>query len=265
MGSSTEMPVLSTQVELIEPLEPRQLLSASISDGILQIKGTSAADSIRISRSRGTLTVLVGAEPARTFAASSIDSIRIRAQGGNDNVSPAQNLRLPLVIYGGAGNDTLIGTPGIDKLNGGAGNDSLSGEAGNDILRGASGNDTLAGGPHNDILEGDDGNDQLRGNNGRDTLRGGAGNDTLLGLDDNDQLFGSAGADSLDGGDNDDILNGGADNDTLFDHSGSDILRGETGDDSLDSTDGLRGDGLNGGDGTNTVTKDADDFESPSV
>jgi hypothetical protein len=45
-----------------------------------------------------------------------------------------------------AGDDTIIGSSGIDFLPGFAGNDVLNGNAGNDVLYGESGNDTLNGG-----------------------------------------------------------------------------------------------------------------------
>ncbi len=38
------------------------------------------------------------------------------------------------MMKGGAGNDTLLGTPMADTLDGGPGNDSLNGMAGNDLL-----------------------------------------------------------------------------------------------------------------------------------
>jgi hypothetical protein len=53
-------------------------------------------------------------------------------------------------IVGGAGNDTLRGTPKADKLYGKAGNDRLFGFAGNDLLFGGAGGDRLVCGPGRD-------------------------------------------------------------------------------------------------------------------
>ena len=47
-----------------------------------------------------------------------------------------------MTLYGGAGNDTLLGEAGNDILHGGAGNDTLFGGLGDDILCGEAGNDT---------------------------------------------------------------------------------------------------------------------------
>ena len=79
-------------------------------------------------------------------------------------------------IYGFAGNDTLwvsdqIGVPAI--LNGGAGDDTLVAGGGSTILLGGAGNDLLMGGANRDILIGGDGADTLRGNGGDDLLIGG--------------------------------------------------------------------------------------------
>ena len=74
------------------------------------------------------------------------------------------------LLYGGSGNDVLIG---------GAGHDVLHGGTGDDILMGGSGNDTLHGGDGNDILFGGSGNDTLIGGKGDNILAGGDGNDTF--------------------------------------------------------------------------------------
>jgi Peptidase M10 serralysin C terminal. len=110
------------------------------------------------------------------------------------------------VLYGEAGNDTLIGGAGIDKLTGGAGNDRLEGGIGADKLYGQAGNDTLIGGADRDYLWGGVGNDYLSGGAGNDVLYGEAGNDTLIGGAGIDQLTGGAGADKLTGGDGADLF-----------------------------------------------------------
>jgi Ca2+-binding RTX toxin-like protein len=53
-------------------------------------------------------------------------------------------------IVGIAGDDVLVGTNVVDRINGLAGNDTLSSGAGDDTIRGGLGNDTLNGGTGND-------------------------------------------------------------------------------------------------------------------
>lgn len=79
---------------------------------------------------------------------------------------------------GTSGNNTLLGTAGIDTLFGLGGNDVLLGLAGADTEYGGTGNDTLNGAAGADKLFGELGNDLLIGGLGADVLNGGGGTDT---------------------------------------------------------------------------------------
>jgi len=68
----------------------------------------------------------------------------------------------------------------IENIWGGRGNDMIIGNDNGNILEGGRGNDTLVGGAANDILGGGFGNDSLNGKGGFNTLNGGAGNDTAV-------------------------------------------------------------------------------------
>ncbi|MGI8980394.1 MAG: dockerin type I domain-containing protein [Pirellulaceae bacterium] len=116
---------------------------------------------------------------------------------GNDRVNLSRTtLALPgaatltTQIYGGEGDDTLIGSPYIDRIYGGVGNDTLIGRQGADNEYGEEGNDLFG--------------DQLAGVGGISNLT----------ADDagNDQMFGGAGSDRFvwDPGDNNDTMEGGA-------------------------------------------------------
>src|SRR4051812_27099274 len=74
--------------------------------------------------------------------------IQVFGTAANDTISVDEsNGAMPAVqLFGGAGNDTLIGGSGNDELFGGAGNDILEGKGGDDLLFGGAGNDTLIGG-----------------------------------------------------------------------------------------------------------------------
>ncbi|WP_303089847.1 putative Ig domain-containing protein [Neisseria sp.] len=82
-------------------------------------------------------------------------------------------------LYGGEGDDLMIGQDGSDYLYGGAGEDILYGDDnredianyGNDYLNGGSGNDRLYGGKGNDALIGGSGSDHLFGGEGNDSYR----------------------------------------------------------------------------------------------
>jgi len=80
---------------------------------------------------------------------------------------------------GGAGNDTLNGTPYFDILNGSGGDDFIIAGAGNARIEGGAGTDRIAAGPGNDYVFGGPGNDILSGGSGNDTIVAGPGIDKV--------------------------------------------------------------------------------------
>jgi Ca2+-binding RTX toxin-like protein len=73
-------------------------------------------------------------------------------------------------VWGGSGNDLLIGDAGANNLVGNAGLDTLIGGDGSDNLNGGGGADSLDGGAGDDWLNGSDGADHLTGGPGADTF-----------------------------------------------------------------------------------------------
>jgi hypothetical protein len=98
--------------------------------------------------------------------APSIAGFEVNSGGGDDHVSVAKNIAVPVTMRGGAGDDLLVGGGGPDKLVGGQGDDRLIGWRGDDLLYGGPGNDVLIGGPGNDVLGGGPGMDTLIGGTG---------------------------------------------------------------------------------------------------
>jgi Ca2+-binding RTX toxin-like protein len=103
--------------------------------------------------------------------APAISGFEVNADGGDDEVSVAKDILVPVTMRGGGGDDLLIGGAGPDKLIGGDGDDRLIGRRGADALLGGNGSDVLLGGFGNDMLRGGAGNDLLRGGAGDDDLR----------------------------------------------------------------------------------------------
>jgi hypothetical protein len=112
-----------------------------------------------------------GLENELQCEAAAIAGFEVNAGAGNDSVSVAANLPIPVTLRGGPGDDTLMGGSAADKLTGGPGNDLLSGHGGADLLYGGPGDDRLLGGP---------GDDRLLGGPGEDTLLGGFGLNALV-------------------------------------------------------------------------------------
>lgn len=96
-----------------------------------------------------------------------------------------------------AGDCTIMGTAGADRLRGTRGADVICGLGGDDVISGLGGDDVLRGGAGGDRLSGGAGSDRLVGAAGADRLVGGAGSDVLLGGPGGDRLNGGAGADRL--------------------------------------------------------------------
>ncbi len=260
----------------------------------MQIMGTSAADTVSISKlgpriqvtsGGNVLTVntdirvitmdLGGGDDLVTVGdLSGVGQTVLTINGGdgNDNFNASASVmgEVRLLLNGEAGNDTITGSASDDTINGGIGRDSLLGGNGNDAIFGGADHDAINGGAGDDSMTGDDGNDTLAGGDGNDTLLGGLGNDslngqagadTLAGAGGRDTLLGGDGNDSLDAGDGKDYVAGGEGNDTLDGGRNDDTILGEAGADTIrgnhghDTIDAGTGDDtVSGGDGNDTIT-----------
>lgn len=119
----------------------------------------------------------------------------------DDELSAALDTHYAVTMFGGRGDDEIIGSSRGDRLSGDAGSDRIDGNEGNDRLYGGAGADTLQGLEGRDEMYGGAGADVLRGFDGygldrdeADTMYGGSGRDRLE-ANPRDVLFGGAGAD----------------------------------------------------------------------
>lgn len=195
-----------------DAMESRQLMTATLTKGLLEIKGTGNDDTISVTQKGALVWVVeeekkgnVGSQGETSFDAKKITSVRVYGYEGKDYID-CYGLNFAVELRGGPGNDVL---------HGGLKADTLYGQGDDDILYGNAGNDTLSGGPGNDSLHGDIGNDVLYGDEGNDLLRGNDGNDTLYGYTGDDELHGGDGKDYLKGHSGKNILDGGAGYDTI--------------------------------------------------
>lgn len=203
--------------------------------------------------------VFVGGDSAHGVNSSGLSIVEsFRGNAGNDTITGGSgafgtiadyanntnlqavsaNLFLGTASDGWGGTDTLVN---VDMLYGGAGNDLLVGGSSSrsatgifyEVFRGNAGNDTLDGG--NSHSDGDDAsNDRADYANNTSAqavnvnlgtgiaLDGLGGTDTLIDID---QVYGGAGNDTLTGGTGNDDFDGGAGNDTLDGGAGSDMAR----------------------------------------
>jgi Ca2+-binding RTX toxin-like protein len=259
---------------MIHPLEPRRLLSATY-DGtteILSFDATSGGDTIVLNVVKNELDISVNGT-VNKFNAAKVSSIHVDAGAGPDKITAT--LKIPLVIHGGKGDDTITG---------GEGNDILFGDGGSNNISGGSGDDTIHAGLQADTLNGDKGNDTFIPDNKtpEDEIIGGSGFDFVdyenssaavvidvstatkpgkvtdllhsdiefvRGSSFNDsisnssgqgmKMYGGPGNDTLIGGKDDDTIDGGTGIDSILGNGGGDHLR--TKDGQIDIVDGGSG------------------------
>jgi uncharacterized protein YkwD len=121
----------------LEVLEGRDCpTTINLFHGILTVLGTDQADTIILRQSGDTILVA-----GQSFSATAIRRIVVSAGKGDDLVR--NDTAIAATLYGGIGNDRLIGGSARDVLYGGHGNDYLNGRQGVDRLIGGSGDDQL--------------------------------------------------------------------------------------------------------------------------
>jgi len=220
------------------------------------------------------------------FFSTFLDTTNALDGGPGDDRLSATTPRARNTISGGEGNDLLIPENGTvnpvssDLLSGGPGVDTVAYDA--DFARRSSGvtvsldgvaNDgapgeqdnvqpeveNLSGTSFSDMLVGGPGANELLGFGGNDVLSGGGGDDRLLGFGENDMLSGGDGNDFLEGGSEDDRLDGGAGLDSFigdFSGSANQII---VGNDSILARDGVQGEPISCGPGSDSAIVDAGD------
>ena len=250
------------------------LINGTAGDDVIRLRKSTAGEPIR--RHDGEIIgnadggqLMVEYNQARMevvwseFGIPLIDQFRISGLGGDDwiefvrgeqalDLTPLINRSRDFVavIDGGPGNDTLMGTPGRDRIDGGRGSDVIFGFEGDDRLWGDQGANDGSVTDH-DIIFAGSGNDDVLGGQGTNDLfawsldpRVGSSFGVYLGSDGNryqeidedlvaagitfeledtglNRIIGSSHDDRLYGGTGVDLLFGGGGNDQLFTRDGT--------------------------------------------
>src|SRR5262245_9127985 len=154
---------------VIETLEDRRMLSASLVGGILKVTGGAGDDTINLSTDTTRITVGINGVNKR-FTRAQVKTISIVSGDGADTITINSGIKQQITIKAGEGNDTV---------NGGSGREIIFGQGGDDNLLGNGGSDQIQGGDGNDQIDGGAGGDYLYGDGGDDVITGGTGNDVL--------------------------------------------------------------------------------------
>ena len=151
---------------VVEGLEGRVFMSATLRGATLVLKGTPSDDVISVAPGVGepaTLVATVNGE-AQSFDAARVKRIRANGLGGDDVITIGGNagaVAVPAKLNGGKGDDELFGGDAADVLRGGRGDDELGGGGGADRISGGAGEDvfqsTDAPAENADFSEDDDG------------------------------------------------------------------------------------------------------------
>ena len=262
----------------IEGLEIRIPLAFSItsSGGSITLTGDAADDFLVLSVSSegyfrhnislsGNLVSEIDVDGSmageQSILATSVTSITVYGNAGNDTVDASLWSGVGLTVYGGLGNDTLKGSVGNDKLFGQDGDDLLIGNGGRDYFYGLSGVDSVIDiGKSNvsigtfwysaDGITSNDhaveyftiymtsGNDTLdsRESVANITVYAGEGNDVIRTGSGNDSLFGQGGDDYLEAGIGTNYFDSGEGFDTILDAGRANVVI----DDSYYTADGIQ-------------------------
>lgn len=159
-------------------------------NGVLQIIGDAGNNSVVLSQGYFTrdlnlelLKVKVIGKGEWLFKVAGLRQIRFDGGAGNDILVTVANpdeadatVSIPILAFGGDGDDYLEGGDARDELHGGRHNDKLFGKDNKDRLYGDTGTDYLYGGRHSDELRGGS-KDGTRFNGEVDYLDGESGND----------------------------------------------------------------------------------------
>lgn len=209
------------------------------SDQVVLTTGAKNDDVQITQRDDGTLDVGINGEKYEVRLGEN-QELTIRSGAGNDTINVASNVKVNIVVDGGAGDDKIATGAGNDRIDGGLGNDTVATGAGRDDLFGNSGDDRLDAGTGDDVVYGGDGADSLGGGDGVDFLEGGQGQDTLEGGAGKDMLSGGLDDDTLRGGDGDDAVYTGAGKDTVDNRSGHDTVYAQQASDLINAATGAR-------------------------
>jgi len=194
--------------------------------------GASGTDTVSISATSGTFTLLAAANGIEAYTITSTGAVSINAAAATTGLS----------LTGGTGANTITGTNSADIISGGAGKDILVGNAGNDTFLYAATTDfasgeTINGGADSDTIS-------ISATSGTLTLTAGVTLVEIVQLTGTGDvgvvasavttgltINGNDGANAITGTNVADIINGGAGNDTITSGNGIDTLDGGEGSD----------------------------------
>src|SRR2546423_2979402 len=141
---------------VVEALENRQMLSASLLRGVLKIGGTAGDDVITVGINPANKAQIIVNDGVKTskFNKTLVKTVSILTGDGADRITVNSGIKAQITIKSGEGNDTVTGGTGREVIFGAGGADVLSGGGGSDQIQGGDGNDTIDGGSGKEYIYG---------------------------------------------------------------------------------------------------------------
>ena len=134
---TTRNKIITATQPLIESLESRRLLSASLAGAQLRVDGTSRSDTITVDiDDAGLISVNINGK-ASEFDQSVVETLRVRGLGGNDDIELTgffNDFDILVSVFGNGGRDTILGSDAPETIFAGAGDDKIFGGGGDDDL-----------------------------------------------------------------------------------------------------------------------------------
>ena len=164
-------------------------------------------------------------------------------------------------VWGGDGNDTIVGDNNNDTLWGNAGANSIHGGNGNDLIFGAGnnaattdGNDTIVGGAGNNTIFGGLGNNIIVSGGGANLIYGAYAEESTVRADGNDSITVGNGNDTIFGGGGRNTITGGGGNNLIYGNYASLALQDGSQDGANLITVGNGNNTISGGGYNDTIT-----------
>jgi Ca2+-binding RTX toxin-like protein len=136
---------VTIQPDPCDPTAQALVVRGTSGDDVIDIRSTGTPGQIQVSIRSATFTL-------KKIYAGNFSRILVYGRTGNDQITVQSAVKLPALLFGGAGDDNLQAGGGPTALVGGDGNDRLQGGSGRDLLVGGRGGDRLSSGGGDDIL-----------------------------------------------------------------------------------------------------------------
>src|SRR5262245_38541533 len=94
---------------MLETLESRRLLTATLNNGVLTITGGAFGDNLVAENQGSFIKVTENNSKTSTFRANKVSGIVFNGLAGNDTLTNKSSK--PSIMNGGADSDTMIGSP----------------------------------------------------------------------------------------------------------------------------------------------------------